>query len=187
MTATAGRRDDRRPGPPADADRLHVRPARPQDRDAILDVWHEAWWDGHGASAPERLRKFRDRAGLADRIDPLIPGMKVAELTGRIVGFVSVKDDELATLYVARRARGSAAARLLLAEGEAMLSEAGIAEAFLWCAVGNDRAFRFYVREGWRDGGVVQCDVETPDGPARYPSHRMLKRPAPRVRARGGG
>jgi ribosomal protein S18 acetylase RimI-like enzyme len=181
MTAIAGRRDDRRPGPPTDAERLLIRPARPQARAAVLDVWHEAWWDGHGPSAPKRLRKFRDRAGLAARIDPLIPAMKVAEHAGRIVGFVSVKDDELATLYVSRGDRGSGAARLLLVEGEAMLADAGVAEAFLWCAVGNDRAFRFYIRQGWRDGGVVQCDVDTPDGPARFPSHRMLKRPAPRT------
>lgn len=180
MTTIAGRRLARRPGHSDRWGVVHIRPARPEDAEAVLDIWLEGWWDGHGAVAPERLRRYRDRAGLAARIDALVPAMKIAESGGRIVGFVSVKADELANLYVSRHARGTGAASRLLAEGEAMLADAGIAEAFLWCAVGNDRAFRFYLREGWRDGGVVQCDVATPDGPARLPSHRMLKVPAPR-------
>ncbi len=177
MKTIAGRRSGRRPDFPADLVTPTIRPARPEDASAVVDVWFEGWWDGHGAVAPERLRRFRDRAGLAGRVDRLIPAMKVAEIEGRIVGFVAISSDELADLFVLRAARGTAVASRLLAEGEAMLAEAGVREAFLWCAVGNDRAFRFYIREGWRDGGIVQCDVATPDGPARLPSHRMLKVP----------
>jgi GNAT superfamily N-acetyltransferase len=180
MAHTTGRRSDRRPDLLENVVTMHIRPARPQDVEAVLDVWHEGWWDGHGTAAPERLRKFRDRAGLAARIVPIVPWMKVAESGGRIVGFVSVKADELSNLFVSRTVRGTDVASRLLAEGEAMLADAGIEEAFLWCAVGNDRAYGFYIREGWRDDGVVECDVDTPDGPARFPSHRMLKRLTPK-------
>jgi len=158
-----------------DIDTVRFRPAQTGDTDAVRDLWFEGWWDGHGAVAPEGLRRHRDLAGIAARIPPILAHMTVAEGSGGILGFVSVKHDELANFFIARDARGSGLAPRLLAEGEAMLAARGIDEAFLWCAVGNGRAYRFYLREGWRDGGVVQCDVATPDGPVRLPSHRMLK------------
>lgn len=181
MRAISGRRSNRRPEPSSGAVGIDIRPAMPDDAGAVLEIWFEGWWDGHGAVAPERLRRHRDREGLAARLDGVMPAMKVAESGGRVVGFVTVKDDELANLYISRSLRGSAAAQRLLAEGESMLARAGVEQAFLWCAVGNDRAFRFYLRQGWRDGGIVQCDVATPDGSARLPSHRMIKSLLPKT------
>lgn len=153
-----------------------VRPARADDFATVLEIWLEGWWDGHGAVAPERLRRHRGRDGLAARLAPMMAGMRVAERAGALAGFVTVKGDELSNLFVARRFRGTGLAARLLAEGEAMLAGAAVDEAFLWCAAGNDRAYQFYLREGWSDDGIVECDVATPDGPARLPSHRFIKR-----------
>lgn len=155
---------------------VRVRPAEAGDAEAILDIWLEGWWDGHGDVAPEALRRCRGRDGLRARLPEAMAAMSVAELDGVAAGFVSIKGMELSNLYVRRGLRGGGVAAVLLACGEAMLARSGVAEAFLWCAVGNDRAYRFYLREGWSDAGVVQCDVATPDGPARLASHRFVKR-----------
>lgn len=164
---------------------MRLRPAEAEDADALLDIWLEGWWDGHGDVAPEALRRCRGRDGLRARLPEAMAAMSVAESDGVVAGFVSIKGAELANLYVRRGQRGGGVAAALLARGESMLARGGVAEAFLWCAVGNERAYRFYLREGWTDGGVVQCDVTTPDGPARLPSHRFVKRPGGRADAAG--
>lgn len=155
---------------------MRLRPAEAGDAEPLLDIWFEGWWDGHGDVAPEALRRCRGRDGLRARLPEVMTAMSVAEWNGAVAGFVSIKGTELSNLYVRRELRGTGLAAALLACGEAMLARRSVAEAFLWCAVGNERAYRFYLREGWTDVGVVQCDVTTPDGPARLPSHRFVKR-----------
>jgi ribosomal protein S18 acetylase RimI-like enzyme len=75
-----------------------------------------------------------------------------------------LRDDELYQLYVAREARGSGVATALLADGEVRLAARGIATAWLACALGNDRAARFYEKCGWRRAGTTVNRLETQDG-----------------------
>jgi GNAT superfamily N-acetyltransferase len=60
--------------------------------------------------------------------------------------------------------RGSGIAAALIADAEARLSEAGVATAWLACAIGNDRAARFYEKRGWRRVGIMLNQLETPNG-----------------------
>jgi RimJ/RimL family protein N-acetyltransferase len=52
----------------------------------------------------------------------------------------------------------------LIADAEARLSENGVGLAWLACAVGNERAARFYEKCGWRRAGSMVNRLETPDG-----------------------
>ena len=52
-------------------------------------------------------------------------------------------------------------AAALVADAEAGLAEAGVEVAWLACAIGNDRAARFYEKCGWQRAGV---EVYHPDG-----------------------
>ena len=52
----------------------------------------------------------------------------------------------------------------LIAKVEAHLREAGVGTASLACAVGNDRAARFYEKRGWLRTGTVTDDVVVPGG-----------------------
>ena len=54
-----------------------------------------------------------------------------------------------------------------MADAEARLAAAGVVTAWLACAIGNDRAARFYEKSGWRRVGVVVEPAETSAGP--YP------------------
>jgi ribosomal protein S18 acetylase RimI-like enzyme len=80
------------------------------------------------------------------------------------LGFCVVKDDELYQLFVARSARGSGVAAALLSDGEELLAARGVHTAWLACAIGNDRAARFYEKSGWRRVGTMINDAETSNG-----------------------
>jgi ribosomal protein S18 acetylase RimI-like enzyme len=75
-----------------------------------------------------------------------------------------LKGDELYQLYVSAQARGSGVAAALMADAEARLAEAGVATAWLACAIGNERAARFYEKCGWRRAGTMINELDTPDG-----------------------
>jgi RimJ/RimL family protein N-acetyltransferase len=51
-----------------------------------------------------------------------------------------------------------------MADAEALLLERDVHTAWLACAIGNDRAARFYEKCGWLRTGMVNDDVEVPGG-----------------------
>ena len=67
-------------------------------------------------------------------------------------------------MFVEASARGSGVAARLIADGEARLAAAGVETAWLACAIGNDRAARFYEKRGWQRVGTMNNDVETSSG-----------------------
>jgi GNAT superfamily N-acetyltransferase len=75
-----------------------------------------------------------------------------------------VQGDELYQLFVSSEARGSGAAAALVADAEARLAAAGVGIAWLACAIGNERAARFYEKCGWRRAGTMINPLDTPDG-----------------------
>jgi RimJ/RimL family protein N-acetyltransferase len=52
----------------------------------------------------------------------------------------------------------------LIADVETRLAKSGVETAWLACAIGNDRAARFYEKCGWRRVGKMINELETPDG-----------------------
>jgi RimJ/RimL family protein N-acetyltransferase len=53
---------------------------------------------------------------------------------------------------------------MLVADAEAWLADAGFDVAWLACAIGNERAARFYEKCGWRRVGNMISHAETPNG-----------------------
>lgn len=95
-------------------------------------------------------------------VDPTRPATVLAVEEDAICGFATFgqcgDDDrqgfgELYALYVDPPRQGGGFGRALIAETRARLAEQGHAEACLWVLGGNERAERFYRRDGWtRDG-----------------------------------
>ena len=85
-------------------------------------------------------------------------------LAGGWLGFCTVKGDELYQLFVSAQSRGSGVAVALIDEAEARLSKSGVDTAWLACAIGNDRAARFYEKRGWRLAGTVVSRLDTSAG-----------------------
>ena len=68
--------------------------------------------------------------------------------------------DRLAAVLVAVHDQAIA----LLRDAEARLAESGVEVAWLACAIGNDRAARFYEKCGWRRTATVVYHAEAPGG-----------------------
>ena len=141
-----------------------IRTAEPGDVDALASIWHETWHEAHAHLVPRELSRMRTRESLRERLIAALPIVRVAGDSGAPVGFCMVKDDELYQLFVSPAARGSGAAAALLADGEQRLAAKRVDTAWLACAIGNDRAARFYEKHGWRRVGTMLNYAETSNG-----------------------
>jgi len=156
-----------------------VRTAVPADVDALTDLWHAGWQDAHAAILPPELARWRTRHNFRERLACALAQVRVVGPIGAPSGFCMIHDDELYQLFVARDARGGVVAPTLVADAEARLAERGANVAWLACAIGNERAARFYEKCGWRRVGTMVSRLEIPPGPFDLEVWRYEKRLAP--------
>jgi GNAT superfamily N-acetyltransferase len=152
-----------------------IRIADAPEIDRLARIWYDAWQDAHARILPAELARVRTLESFRERLRPALDHVRVAELSGDAVGFCMVKDDELYQLFVTAAARGSGVAAALVADAEARLAAAGIATAWLACAIGNERAARFYEKCGWQRTGTVINPLDTPAGIFRLEVWRYEK------------
>ncbi len=143
---------------------MPLRPATTSDIEPLARLWHDAWQDGHAAVAPPELLSLRTPENFRERVPALLPATTVFDDNGVLLGFCTIEGDELNQLFVARPARGTGIAAELLADGEKRLRESGAVTAWLACAIGNERAARFYTKCGWHNAGPVVTDIPAPTG-----------------------
>jgi ribosomal protein S18 acetylase RimI-like enzyme len=74
------------------------------------------------------------------------------------------RHEELYQLYVSPAGRGTGLAVLLESDAVAAIAARGARIAWLACAIGNERAARFYEKTGWRRVGTVVSQLETHEG-----------------------
>jgi GNAT superfamily N-acetyltransferase len=152
-----------------------LRPATADDAEAIATIWHDGWRDGHLGNVPEALLAARTPDSFRSRAADRTADTTVAVLHDRIAGFVMVAKDEVEQVYVAADHRGSGVAGLLLAEAERLVAANGERRAWLAVVAGNERARRFYQRNGWIDEGPFEYAAATADGTVAVPAHRYIK------------
>ena len=156
-----------------------VRPAEPAELDALTRVWYDAWRDAHAAIVPAELARVRTLESFRPRIEQALADVRVVGPTGAPTGLCIIKDDELYQLFVSAQARGSGVAAALLADGEARLAARGVGTAWLACAIGNERAARFYEKHGWHRAGTVPSRLDTVAGVFVLDVWRYEKRVSP--------
>ena len=143
---------------------MHVRPADPSDIDPLSRIWYDGWKEAHDGLLPPGLARRRTPESFRERMRAALPSVRVVGPPAEPAGFCLVRDDELCQLYVASAARGTGVAASLLADAESRMKEAGVETAWLACAVGNDRAARFYEKQGWRRTGTVMYEPDDSGG-----------------------
>lgn len=156
-----------------------LRPASDDDAEAVAVLFHQGWHDVHpgrvpdGLTARRTLQAFRER--VAERIAET-DETTVAEVDGTVAGFIMVSGDEAEQVYVDRAFRGTTVATLLLTEAERQIAESGHEVAFLVVVRGNDRAQRFYARQGWVDEGDFDYPVTALGEHYMSPCRKFTKR-----------
>lgn len=143
---------------------MQVRVATEDEIDRLASVWYAAWQDGHADLLPPELTRLRTEESFRPRLRAALSETRVVGPAGDPVGFCILKGDELYQLFVARAVRGTGVAGALVADGEARLRSRGVAVAWLACAIGNDRAARFYEKHGWQRAGIINSPLDTSEG-----------------------
>ena len=143
---------------------MDVRAAQAGEVEHLAKVWYDGWQDAHAQILPAALKRVRTLESFRDRLRAALPNTRVVGPFGSPVGFCIVRGDELYQLYVSADARGSGAARTLIDDAEKRLCNTGIRIAWLACAIGNERAARFYEKCGWHRIGVMVNHLDTTEG-----------------------
>jgi GNAT superfamily N-acetyltransferase len=153
-----------------------LRPATADDMAGVADLWHRGWHDTHPGHVPDALTAARTLEDFRERTPPRVPDTTVAEVDGRLAGFVMVVGDEVDQVYVDAAHRGSGLAGTLLDEAERQVAAGGHDEAWLAVVVGNARARRFYEGRGWADSGYLPYEVCVGGETYVSPCRRYVKR-----------
>jgi len=143
---------------------MTIRDATPGDIEALARIWYDAWQDAHAAILPDDLRRFRTFENFHERLQAALPHVRVAMIDVAVAGFCITEGDELYQLFVTAAARGTGIAAALVADAEAIMAAAGVETAWLACAIGNERAARFYEKQGWQRIGNQVSRLPVPDG-----------------------
>jgi GNAT superfamily N-acetyltransferase len=143
---------------------MNVRAAQEVDLDHLAKVWYDSWQDAHLQIVPAELTRLRTLESFRERLRAALPNVRAVGPTGAPVGFCIVKEDGLYQLFVSAEERGSGVAAALIYDAEARLAAGGVKTAWLACAIGNDRAARFYEKCGWRRAGTMINVLDTSGG-----------------------
>lgn len=138
----------------------------------VASLWHRGWHQGHAAVAPPELVASRVLAEFHDRTARRIDRTWVIRVGGVLAGFCMLEEDEVYQFYVDAAFQGQGVAAALMAWVEEALAGR---LAWLACAVGNDRAARFYEKSGWERAGTEIYPVEAESGPSEVQIWRYEK------------
>lgn len=143
---------------------MDVRAAQHAEIDRLARLWYDAWHEAHASIVPAALTRVRTLESFRERLAGALATVRVVGPPGDPLGFCMIEGAELHQLFVSARARGSGVAAALIADAEARLADSGVQTAWLACAIGNERAARFYEKQGWRRVGTVVNHAETSSG-----------------------
>lgn len=135
-----------------------IRPAQSEDLWAVQAVAKVAWHATYAGHIPVAdIEGFMERnyspAALSVSLERLGAGLLVAELGGQVCGYAQVGRNgasacELFAVYVTPAAHGLGAGYALWNAALAHARTLGCAELELWVLAENERARRFYARQG---------------------------------------
>jgi ribosomal protein S18 acetylase RimI-like enzyme len=145
---------------------MQVRSADPAEVDHLASIWYDGWQDGHQGLLPPELARRRTLDSFRERLRASLSDLRVigAPAPAPAIGFCLVRGDELCQLYVSAESRGTGAAAILTADAESRMRDAGVETAWLACAVGNNRAARFYEKHGWTRAGLMSHEPDDSGG-----------------------
>jgi GNAT superfamily N-acetyltransferase len=141
-----------------------VRDADEAEIGRLARIWYDGWQDAHATILPAELRRLRTLESFTVRLVENLGDVRVGGPIGAPLGFCVTKGDELYQLYVSAESRGTGVAAALVADAEEKFRTKRVGTAWLACAIGNERAARFYDKCGWRRVGIMTSQLPTQEG-----------------------
>jgi ribosomal protein S18 acetylase RimI-like enzyme len=141
-----------------------VRNAQESEVGELARIWFDGWQEAHAQVLPAELARLRTFESFQERLAASLDRVRVGGPADAPVGFCVTKGSQLDQLYVSSEARGSGVAEALILDAEARLIEGGVRRSWLACAIGNERAARFYEKQGWVRVGTVIEHLEAGTG-----------------------
>ncbi|MEM5473463.1 GNAT family N-acetyltransferase [Hoeflea sp. AS60] len=129
-----------------------------------VQIWQNGWHDAHASIVPKELVELRTSESFLQRLREHSANTRIGTSDGEPLGLCITEGDELYQMYVSPKARGLGLAQALMVDAEDRLRSAGHSSVWLKCAVGNDRAARFYAKCGWTNAGTRTVELDTTDG-----------------------
>lgn len=149
-----------------------IRLARPEDAPAIATVHVRTWQFAYRGQIPDTYLDSMSIESRTARWQEILEdldsqrGVFVAEIEDKVVGFCVVgrsRDDgsddstgELYAIYVDAQSMNRGVGLALIRGGQEYLGAQGYTKATLWVLESNQRARRFYERQGWAPDGAMQ-------------------------------
>ncbi len=152
----------------------NIRKAEEADFLAIARVWHASWHVSEGLLCPAAAQG-RNPAWFEGRAGTNATRMFVAQIQSEIVGFVGWEEDGIDQLFVLPDYFGCGIAQRLLNVAEDVLRSEGHLKIWLHCVKGNDRASRFYEKQGWRVVHEFDAEMKTNTAPVLARALHMEK------------
>lgn len=141
-----------------------IRQPEAEEAAELARFWHHGWHGAHAHLIPHGLAKYRTPEMFAERMNAVIGDVRVLGPAGGVIGFHIVNEDELNQLYVAEEVRGTGIAKILIDDAERRIRANGFETAWLACAIGNERAAKFYRKCGWHLERVFIYEAPAPSG-----------------------
>ncbi|WP_057923541.1 GNAT family N-acetyltransferase [Lysobacter capsici] len=127
-----------------------IRPARSEDRAAVLAILAETFADTWRPQLTAAAIDDYHRRRVAETfVDAALPGFLVAELDGTVIGFGNREAGFVDSLHVAAAGRRRGVARALMAGLEARMRADGIALAALETDTFNEASQGLYLALGY--------------------------------------
>jgi GNAT superfamily N-acetyltransferase len=136
----------------------------PDDVPQAAQLWSLGWHDGHADVVPKALARLRTLDSFQERLKENVSATRIGRSGADVLGFCITHDDEIYQMYVSGQARGSGLAQALMADAERKMLDAGHQSAWLACAIGNNRAARFYEKSGWINARTEEVALDTKEG-----------------------
>ncbi|WP_057971298.1 GNAT family N-acetyltransferase [Lysobacter antibioticus] len=131
---------------------LRIRPARADDRAAVLALLEETFVDTWRPQlSAEAIAAYRNGGGTERFVDAHLGRFVIAELDGRVAGFAHRDGGFVGAVHVTASARRHGVATQLMATLETAMREDGVATASLETDTFNTGSQALYLALGYRE------------------------------------
>ena len=130
----------------------------------VISLWHKGWHEAHASITPIELVDLRTPSSFAERLQRHKGSVRIAVAEGMVCGLCMPKKDELFQLYVSPMFRGVGLALRLMSDAEDHFRREGYKRVWLACAIGNERAAKFYNKAGWIKVRTEKLEFDTATG-----------------------